>query len=79
MSTELTPWFPGHIEPAHIGVYEIEDAVSTLLRRKCFQFWDGNHWGMCCSTKEEAALPVNATYHSIFQDSIWRGLAKAPK
>jgi hypothetical protein len=78
MGKELTPWFPGHTTPFHVGVYEIEDAVAMERGRTCFQFWTGNRWGMCCATKDEAALPANATYRSMFQDSIWRGLAKKP-
>lgn len=69
----LTRIFPPNIKPVHIGVY------STTSRRSCgfriYQHWNGESWGMTCSTIDEALREGTHIFRhsSIFQNNYWRG------
>ena len=67
---KLTPWYPPHIKPVRVGVYE-------TLRKGCFQYWNGEWWGYWSSTKKDA-FGLNGG-KSVFQHPRWRGLAHPPK
>ncbi len=80
MSDELTPWFPPHIKPVHVGVYETASATAEgnpLDGSEGFQRWDGRVWGGFKASACEAY--VEDGYVSKFQNNCWRGLAEQPK
>ena len=68
---KLTPWYPGHVKPTRVGVYET-DSRGSLYR--CFQFWNGIEWHRAHTTVEKAA---ESECVSMFQNDKWRGPASA--
>jgi hypothetical protein len=66
MSKYLTPWFPVHITPVHIGVYETE--MEGVKWSKGFSFWNGKRWG------DTQFLPGLALDTVGLQNKKWRGL-----
>lgn len=74
MSKKLSPMFPPHIKPAHVGPYK---TGADGVRCFSYQNWNGRWWGQCSKTPEEASR--NQHYHSVFQKNYWRGLAHPPK
>ena len=65
-----TKWFPSHIKPVHIGVYEVKDAYPPWYR-----YWNGRNWFVGGNT------PTMATQHcGIRIDKEfympWRGIVK---
>ena len=73
---QLTPWFPGHIQPERLGVYQTGE--------QSFASWyasaNGPAWSKDCPTIEEAELEV------LFGSSEprngverWRGLSECPQ
>lgn len=69
---KLTPWFPGYVKPARMGVYE-----RQIEGRIVFSYWDGGYWGPSQYDKDEAYYFRGL--HSWFQTHPWRGLAEQPK
>lgn len=70
-----TPWFPGDVKPARVGVYQ------TRIRRgnryhDVFQCWDGKVWGAYDTSAARAACLSG--FRSIYQNLQWRGLARDP-
>lgn len=39
----MTDWFPEHIPPVHVGVYEVDRADKD---GRAFAHWDGRTWGL---------------------------------
>ena len=74
MSTGLTPWFPGDVKPARVGVYQTDGMTGDM---ECFQLWTGEGWGFCSFTAREAD---EARMYGLSgsQKPKWRGLAKKP-
>ena len=72
MSKKLTPWFPGDVKPAHIGVYE--RPIGSVTR---YSYWDGKTW-RCSGRTPELALQYSPVM-SVFSKSRWGGLASVPK
>lgn len=68
---KLTPWFPGHVKPAHDGVYE-----ATLWGITCLHHWNGSYWGKPGGDIEHATAAGENKYHH--QEMSWRGLAVKP-
>jgi len=66
MSKHLTPWFPAHIKPVHVGVYETE--MEGVAWSKGFSFWNGKRWG------NTEILPEWALDDKGVQGKKWRGL-----
>lgn len=75
---KLTPWFPGHIKPVHVGVYPTRLLANDEGRviDDGFAHWDGKFWGSNYDTPEEAA---EAAQPPGYQNKPWRGLAEQPK
>ena len=71
---KLTPWFPGHVKPVHVGVYQTCGMTSDTKR---FQYWRGEGWGFCSYTAKEADEAYSLGL-SGSQKPQWRGLAKKP-
>ena len=74
MSKKLSPMFPPHIKPVHLGPYK---TGSDGVRCFNYQYWNGRWWGQCSQTPEKASS--NQHYRSAFQNNYWRGLAHPPK
>lgn len=71
---KLTPWFPPSVKPARVGVYSV---VSAALPAKGYSFWNGERWSAQVD-KASAAAKLKCI-RAIYQDKLWRGLAKPPK
>jgi hypothetical protein len=68
MSKKLTPWFPGHVKPAHIGFYERD---YHIVEAELADYWDGDDWWVVpngCPEERYLGAPV----------CPWRGLAEKP-
>ena len=71
MSDTLTPWYPPHIKPVRVGVYE----TNTRIGR--YQHWNGKFWGLFDPDAELAADSHDC--RSFYQSPSWRGLAYPPQ
>lgn len=60
-------WFPVHIKPVRVGVYE--RSYNFGIR---FAYWDGTRWGGFASTTCYAY--ANRDMITGHQDAAWRGL-----
>lgn len=79
-----TPWFPGRVKPAHVGVYEVpgldSDEVETF-----FTYFDGvgfcGQWGYPEQAAEKAATRELQAHWRENGSRVyrWRGLASPPK
>ena len=76
MTDKLTSWFKGKVKPAVNGVYETD---PRGYQTRCFQHWDGEFWGIACTSPRDAARVCHRNTRSIFQNDKWRGLASNPK
>lgn len=74
---KLTPWYPGHVKPVRVGVYERDYADNLKCRRPRFCYWDGIAWNCHGTTKEHAEIFKDTP--SAYQFLEWRGIAKEPK
>jgi len=77
MTDKLTPWFPAHIKPVRVGVYEIKEPDGTLFYNK----WDGKnwHWGSKSKYKSEQNIhPMNVADADRLI-ARWRGLSQPTK
>ena len=74
---KLTPWFPGHIKPKRVGVYQ---QLSAIEKRLGYQRWDGKKWSPWFSKAEDAACYGRecAPAAEEYQNDPWRGLAERP-
>jgi hypothetical protein len=68
-----TKWYPGNVNPVHVGVYETAPAFG----RKWFQFWNGACWGYAAETPERAFDWRDI--RSAHQRDKWRGLTAPAK
>jgi hypothetical protein len=66
-----TRWFPWHIRPAYIGVYQRQ--MYSPGRMWMFSKWDGVAWHTQYPDIESAE---SATERSTYQRLPWRGLAR---
>lgn len=71
---KLTPWFPGGVKPARVGIYEREwpDLIGPFYAR-----WDGFYWGLSRKTVDEAIGAIDH-WEIAHPDRRWRGLASNP-
>lgn len=69
---KTTQWFPGHVKPVRVGVYERLYDEGRELESVIFCRFDGVRWFVCSRIAEYAATQ---TVESGFQGSMkWRGL-----
>jgi hypothetical protein len=73
MTDKLTPWYPGHIKPVHIGVYQQKDGFGKVVG---YQYWNGQRWGLWGSTIESALFQYEVSAGDRWQNDSWRGLTK---
>ena len=66
---KLTPWFPGTVKPARVGVYEREYGQDDFLYCR----WDGKYWHAWALTPKRAE---KAYVLSALQNLPWRGVLK---
>jgi len=71
MQDTLTPWYPPHIKPVRVGVYETDTRIGR------YQHWNGQFWGPYDPDARTAWLWKHA--RSGRQSPRWRGLAHPPK
>lgn len=69
--SKLTPWFPPHIKPVRMGVYEVKEPVAAPW----YRWWNGKRWllggsQIAAAGRNNKPTPWGAT--------AWRGLAEAP-
>lgn len=62
----LTNWYPSHIKPARIGVYQILMGGSIVYSR-----WNGEKWEQVSRHLSLASQPSS---YSMSQEKIWRGV-----
>lgn len=67
---ELTPWFPGCIKPARVGVYERDYGGETVFSRWDGRFWHYGHF------RAETAMAERRRSRS--PELPWRGLPADP-
>ena len=68
-----TPWFPGSVKPARVGVYQrILDDPSAIY----YSLWDGYIWRWSAIDPDTAAKKADI---SAWLCATWRGLAQDPK
>lgn len=70
---KLTEWYPGHIKPSRVGVYQ-----QFCGNHIGYQLWDGKYWRGWWSNPIDAA-ESQWTPGKEFQNDKWRGLAVNPK
>ena len=71
----VTEWFPGHIKPVRVGVYQLESGSRNEIG---YQLWDGKGWGFWCRSPAEAERDAGQYAADDFQNDRWRGLASDP-
>ena len=71
---KLTPWYPGHVKPVRVGVYERDYGDDDQTPSYCY--FD-KVWSSYGGSVEEAESYKD--YVSSEQCYPWRGIAKEPK
>lgn len=84
----LTTWYPAHVHPARVGVYQMYGPISPLMHRSTivYRYWDGKHWYYGSYTGPYEAFRIYRACnknHRNWIDSTditkWRGLNVEPK
>ncbi|MCA8045530.1 hypothetical protein [Burkholderia arboris] len=65
----LTEWFPNHVKPTRIGLYE----VRRKDIRSMFMMWNGTYW-----TYQDGAYTDFGKPYRCESTSKWRGLKDEP-
>ena len=69
---KMTDWFPPHIKPVHIGVYEIKYTSKVAYGSNMYATWNGEKWS-------SGSYNLCDKYHQLFnanQDKHWRGFTE---
>lgn len=76
MSTQqkFTPWYPGHVQPAHRGLYQRR--YSQVGDYATYSLWDGRKWR---NSMHDPKLAAKELRPSIYQCLEWRGIAEKPE
>jgi len=73
MKQKLSAWFPKHIVPVRVGVYQVKES-KDYGRKPWYAYWDGKKFGY-------RALSVDDAFELRWQMTMlpaqckWRGLA----
>jgi len=70
----MTPWFPPHIKPVNIGVYEVKDAYKLPHTLPVYARWDGLQWSNESYLNHHDEL--HYTSYGAGQEKLWRGFTK---
>ena len=65
---KLTPWFPGSVKPARVGVYERECPNGW----RSYNYWTGKTWSSPSPIPKGAE--IFKSYRSAYQNVRWRGV-----
>lgn len=68
-----TKWYPAHVKPVHVGVYEIR--FHTKPQVVVYSRWDGHEW-RALATNKKLAAQVNEYAWGTYP---WRGLSERYK
>ena len=76
--SEMTDWFPAHIKPVRVGVYETFDGTWPKPKKTgLYSYWDGYEWSRngfnLFHAEGMQGLP------SAWQKKQWRGFTKEQK
>jgi hypothetical protein len=77
---EFTPWFPGHVDPAYPGIYNVScrdvEQTGTWYGR-----FNGTAWHGSWDTDVDGELlqPGHRPWRKDGRPKSWRGLAHPPK
>lgn len=71
----LTEWFPNHVRPERVGLYEVHRPVlQDSPNERTFMRWTGTHWTYQNGSYTDFGKPY------VSEDkSKWRGLRKEAK
>lgn len=74
--TRLTEWYPPHIKPVRVGVYN----ASYVKDPGVFRYWNGKYWSSAWSrNNSQEDIEFLKNFAAMDQDDIhWRGLSAAP-
>lgn len=73
---KLTEWFPAHIDPVRIGIYEVQREYTDGSQMAPHRLrWTGSAWEYC----SRIFLARNGDYASMTGGDYWRGLTRPPK
>lgn len=79
-----TPWFPVSVNPVHVGVYQVVNRF-TPNRLARYSFWNGQVWGICCTTPDSAFHCRETQSCDMYSgefgrnEAQWRGLREQQK
>jgi hypothetical protein len=65
MSKKMTKWFPSHITPVNVGVYE-----TDLAGYLGYSFWNGKYWS---DTSIKLDMERSTKRRRGMQNKEWRG------
>lgn len=68
---QMTPAFPGDVEPVQIGVYQRRNSLGRWV----YSMWTGDHW---CWNHASPSLAARDEERSLQQAMPWRGLITPP-
>ena len=68
----LTPWFPGDVQPVRAGVYQVEAMSWELV---LYAHWSRRGWGWPSITLNVAASHLYRKHKFASSRGEWRGLA----
>ena len=74
--SKMTPWFPPHIKPVNVGVYEVKFTSKGEHESYMYAAWNGERWSRGARYEEMGR------FHSNFaadQNKYWRGFTKEQK
>ena len=76
MSKKMTLWFPPHIKPVHVGVYQILFNYSRPSDLKMYAAWNGRKWSNFDYSKTGSWL---SEFRDAEQKKLWRGFTEEQK
>ena len=74
MSKQMTDWFPAHIKPVRVGVYEVKTKDWNSLT-PTYALWDGYCWGYFIGSVKSAILSHPGKAEAV-QNKQWRGFTE---
>lgn len=67
----MTEWYPAHIKPVRVGVYEIGPGP-----RRLYSYFDGQNWGWMTFDLDFAKELRDAHDEIRHSSLVWRGFTK---
>jgi hypothetical protein len=66
---KLTRWYPIAYKPVRVGLYQVK-----AFGEVAWCWWDGEHWGLACITRNDAKTGVYGKHSCAIQSKVWRGV-----